>query len=302
MSDIHFGADFGFPTVAGPGETPLLEVIERDFRDDPPGLIVVSGDITSRADANVLQDKGLKFLNSLSQSLKVPKECFVIVPGNHDIALQDYRPSDYSHETAYNLFTKEFYGRAMSCPELRRFSFANGRTIEVLAINSVRLRHKSESQFGYVQWPLYDDVLRLTKQNPEDFRIAVLHHHLVPASREERADPDYKEASISVTLDAGSVVEGLQAHGFELTLHGHQHVPAITRIDRGAPINGNIKLNKNGGMVVLAAGSAGAKRLSDEMRDNSYNVIRVLPKGYSVEARRFNQGKIPQRLFQASFG
>jgi predicted MPP superfamily phosphohydrolase len=297
LSDIHFGVDFGFPTAPGPGKTPLLEVIVRDLRDDPPGLIVVSGDITSRADANVLQDQGLRFLKSLSEALKVPRECFIIVPGNHDIALQDYTPSDYSHETAFNLFTKEFYGREMKCPELRRFQLANGRTVEFLAMNSVRLRHKSERQFGYVQWRLYEDALRLTKRNPEDFRIAVLHHHLVPASREESPDPNYSEAAISVTLDAGSVVEGLQSNGFELALHGHQHVPAITRIDRGSVIDGNMKLADNGGMIVLAAGSAGATRLSDEMRDNSYNIIRLSEKSYSVEARRFNQGKAPQRLF-----
>jgi predicted phosphodiesterase len=165
----------------------------------------------------------------------------------------------------------------------------------------VRLRHKAESQFGYVQWRLYDDALRLAERNPDDFRIAVLHHHLVPASREERTDPNYQEAAISVTLDAGAVVEGLQSNGFELALHGHQHVPAIARIDRGSPVDGKIKLSEDGGMVILAAGSAGSTRLSDEMRDNSYNIIKVLEKGYSVEAKRFNRAKAPEILFQASF-
>jgi predicted MPP superfamily phosphohydrolase len=301
LSDIHFGIDFGFPQRSGPGETPLLDVIERDLRDDPPGLIVVSGDITSRADANVLLNEGLRFLRALSDALKVPKECFVIVPGNHDISLQNFAPTDYSHEAAFNLFTKEFFGRDMKCPELRRFRFHNGRTVELLAMNSVRLRHKAESQFGYVQWRLYDDALRLTERNPDDFRIAVLHHHLVPASREERTDPNYQEAAISVTLDAGAVVEGLQSNGFELALHGHQHVPAIARIDRGSPVDGKIKLSEDGGMVILAAGSAGATRLSDEMRDNSYNIIRVLENGYSVEAKRFNRAKAPETLFQATF-
>jgi len=301
LSDIHFGVDFGFPFRSAPGKTSLLEAIVRDLRDDPPGLIVVSGDITSRADANVLQDQGLRFLRALSDALKVPKECFVIVPGNHDIALQDYRPSDYSHETAFNLFTKEFFGREVSCPRLSRYRLANGRTVEFLAINSVRLRHKTEKQFGYVQWGLYEDALRVTQRDPKDFRVAVLHHHLVAASREEALDPNYPEAGISVTLDAGSVVQGLQSNGFQLALHGHQHVPAITRIDRGSAVDGNIRLSDKGGMVVLAAGSAGATRLSDEMRDNSYNVINVLQEGYSVEAKRFNPGRAPEKLYRAAF-
>jgi 3',5'-cyclic AMP phosphodiesterase CpdA len=301
LSDIHFGIDFGFPKRSGPGETPLLELIEHDLRDDPPGLIVVSGDITSRADANILQNEGLRFLRALSEALKVPKECFIIVPGNHDLALQNFAPTDYSHEAAFNLFTKEFFGREMKCPELRRFRFPNGRTVELLAMNSVRLRHKNESQFGYVQWRLYDEALRLSERNPDDFRIAVLHHHLIPASREERIDPNYQQAAISVTVDAGAVVEGLQRNGFKLALHGHQHVPAIARIDRGFPVGGKVKLSEDGGMAIVAAGSAGATRLSDEMRDNSYNVIRFLEKGYSVEAKRFNPAKAPETLFQANF-
>lgn len=66
LSDIHFGVDYAFPTVAVPGERPLLNIIEDDLRDTPPGLIIVSGDITSRADANVLQDEGLDAVNALT--------------------------------------------------------------------------------------------------------------------------------------------------------------------------------------------------------------------------------------------
>ena len=159
LSDIHFGLEYGFPMVAGPGETPLLEIIEQDLRDAPPGLIIVSGDITSRADANVLQEEGLTFLRALSGKLRVPPECFVVVPGNHDIPLKKFRPIDYSHETSFRLFAKEFYGREVSYPELRSFTLPTGLKVEVLAINSVRLRHEKEKNCGYVEWRLYDRVL-----------------------------------------------------------------------------------------------------------------------------------------------
>src|SRR5205085_244256 len=122
---------------------------------------------------------------------------------------------------------------------------------------SVRLRHDSEQQFGYVQWPLYDDVLRASPPDPDAFRIAVLHHHLVPALREEIVDPNYSNAAVSVTLDAGAVIEGLQANGFGLVLHGHQHVPAATRITRGCSPYGDIDFKNLNSIVILAAGSAG---------------------------------------------
>src|SRR5262249_48072374 len=154
-------------------------------------------------------------------------------PGNHDIALKKFRPQDYSHETPFHLFTKEFYGRTMLYPQLRRFTLPSGRALEFLGVNSVRLRHESEKQFGYVQWPLYEDVLRESPRDPDALRIAALHHHLVPALREESIDPGYPDAAVSVTLDAGAVIEGLQTYDFSLVLHGHQHVPAATRITRG---------------------------------------------------------------------
>jgi 3',5'-cyclic AMP phosphodiesterase CpdA len=92
---VHLGADYGFPALNSPGQTDLVDVIARDMADRPLGLIVVSGDLTSRADANVLLSSGLNFLNALSDRLRVPREQFVIVPGNHDIALKNFTPFDY---------------------------------------------------------------------------------------------------------------------------------------------------------------------------------------------------------------
>jgi hypothetical protein len=76
-------------------------------------------------------------------------------------------------------------------------------------------------------------------------------------------------------------------------------VPAATRISRGFSPFGTIDFDDLNSIVVLAAGSAGASRLHDEMRDNSYNVIRFgSGGGFDVEARRDNQGLAPSRLFQ----
>jgi len=302
LSDVHLGADYGFPQRAGPGTTPLLDLIARDFDVEKPGLIVVSGDFTTRADANVLQDDGLRFLRSLATKLDVDRERFVLVPGNHDIALKKWRPHDYSHENSFHLFVKEFFGEPRPYPDLRQFSAPDGQRIEVLSINSVRLRHETEKQFGYVQWPLYDDFLRKYPHDPDVIRLAVLHHDLVPAPREETLSTEYPEASVSTTLDAGAVIEGLQHHGFTLALHGHQHVPAITRVARATRPKGAAKALEELGatLVVMAAGSAGAmaSRLSNEMRDNSYNIVRLTRDNAEVEARRFTPGSNPETLYR----
>ena len=51
-------------------------------------------------------------------------------------------------------------------------------------------------------------------------------------------------------------------------------------------------------LVVLAAGSAGANRLTDEMRDNSYNILTFGAKGLEIEVRRYNKGSSPRTHFR----
>jgi predicted phosphodiesterase len=299
ISDVHFGSDFAFPSKEGPGAVPLIDVIGHDTAESFPGIVIISGDMTTRADANVLFNEGLTFLNSLASRLNLSPDQVILVPGNHDIPLNKFSPHDYSHENAFRAFMQEFYRRRVEYPDLRRFILKNGRRLELLAINSVRLRRESEKNFGYVQWPIYEDRLKAVPYDPETFRIAVLHHHLVPAVREEVPDTTYPEASISVTLDAGAVIAGLQRHHFQIALHGHQHVPSATRLARGILTDGSPELDGLGAsLTVIAAGSAGANRLSDEMRDNSYNIIRFSEKKVDIEARQYNPGSSPRTHFR----
>jgi predicted MPP superfamily phosphohydrolase len=299
ISDVHLGSDFAFPSKEGPGAVPLIDVILRDTADTPPGAIIISGDITTRADTNVLFNEGLGFLNTLVDKLSLTPDQVIIVPGNHDIPLSKFAPHDYSHEIAFKSFLNAFFKRSVSYPELRHFILGNGLRLQLLTMNSVRLRRETEKNFGYVQWPLYEDILKATPYDPATLRIAVLHHHLVPAPREEVLDSNYHEASVRVTVDAGAVIAGLQRHQFQLALHGHQHVPAATRVSKGILEDGSCNLNGLGAhLTVLAAGSAGAARLSDEMRDNSYNLLKFDANNIEIEARRYNPGLLLSTYFR----
>jgi 3',5'-cyclic AMP phosphodiesterase CpdA len=299
ISDVHLGSDFAFPSKEGPGAVPLIDVILRDTVDSPPGAVIISGDITTRADANVLFNEGLCFLNTLVDRLNLVPDQVIIVPGNHDIPLSKFSPHDYSHEIAFKTFLNSFYKRSVNYPEVRHFILGNGLRLQLMAMNSVRLRRESEKNFGYVQWALYEDVLKVMPHDPATLRIAVLHHHLVSAPREEVPDTNYPEASISVTVDAGAVIAGLQRHHFRLALHGHQHVPAATSVSRGVLADGSPNLNGLGAhLTVVAAGSAGAGRLSDEMRDNSYNILKFNVNDIEIEARRYNPGLLPSTHFR----
>ncbi len=303
VSDLHFGSDHGFPLNKQVGTDSAINRLRDDLNEvcgGAPGLVVVSGDLTTKGDANALQVEGLNFLNALHVELKDPKEAIVVIPGNHDFRLTDYEPTDFSHERPFNMMLREFYGTYDPNERFRRFAFPSGRHAEFLLINSVRLRKKEEANYGYVEWSLYESRLKARKKDDGVTRVAVLHHHLVSIPREELLDRDYPHAGISTTLDSGAVIEGLQAHGFRLALHGHQHVPGVAHISRGI-INGGDAAIPRPDLAILSAGSAGAKgtRLADAMRDNSYNVLQFLPGEVRIEARRFNAGMAGSRYFTA---
>lgn len=304
ISDVHFG-EYAYPAKPSPGRYPLTQILLTDLKKIGAhvGLVIVSGDLTTRADANRLFNEALPFLHELASQLKIEPQQVVIVPGNHDIPLKDHDPLTYSHENAFTTFLREFYRTKVDVIQIRRFAMA-GRSIELLTMNSIRLRSKEQKEFGYVEWPLYESLLE-NLAPPNALRIAVLHHHLVAAPREETPDPTYPEAAISITLDAGAIIEGLQVHGFRLVLHGHQHVPRLTKIARGRVSDTSSELaGLDDPLFVLGAGSVGTTRLFDEMRDNTYNLLFLgaTPKEpMRLLTRRFNAGSPPRDYIDQRF-
>jgi len=297
ISDVHFG-EFAYPSKSGPGEYPLDDILVSDLEKlrIKVGLLIVSGDVTTRADANRLFNEVLPFLHGLASRLKLSPEQVIIVPGNHDIPLRDLNPHNYLHENTYTTFLSQFYGKPTETMKLWQFNLGKQR-FEILTMNSVRLRSKSQKEYGYLEWPLYESLLKTVPRPDSDtIRLAVLHHHLVPAVREEIPDPAYPEAAISMTLDSGAVIEGLQEYGFKLALHGHQHVPRITRIGRGRRKDGSFGLDGlSKPLYIVGAGSVGTSRLFAEMRDNTYNVlVPINNKKLRLIVRRFNASNPPQ--------
>jgi predicted phosphodiesterase len=307
LSDLHFGGDFGFPAKSGPGKRPLLDMLLSDIAklvESSIGILVVSGDFTTKADGNTLMTDSLDFLKELARRLNLQPQQVVLVPGNHDIPLRDWEPYSYKHETLMRLFLKEFYGQPIDgFMQLYRFKLAGGRKLEILTINSVHLRTTSDKNYGYVDWSLYDDFLRTHESDPQSLKMAVLHHHLVPAVTEELIDPAYPEAGISLTLDAGAVTEGLQSHGFRVALHGHQHIPGVTRIGRGRLQDDSLKLaGMDESLFVIAGGTTGSCRYSPSFKDNSYGLIQVKDQELALTVRRFSAASAPRTHFTATLG
>ena len=241
LSDIHFGDDFGFPPRSIPNQRSLIDIIidyvENDLKKQI-GLLIISGDITSKANAHHLLNDGVSFINELSKTLKIKKECIVIIPGNHDIPIKDANFQSYNHENTFKIFLNQVYGHDKELYGLELFQFPNGTKLDLLRIHSVKLRSKEEMNYGYVDWFTYKNIANSNKLTG-NLKMAVMHHHLVSVPIEETLDPTYPYGSISVTIDSGRVIEGLQKCDIKFVLNGHQHIPGITKISRGMKNNQN---------------------------------------------------------------
>lgn len=303
ISDIHFGNDFGFPlTTSMKSGSNLIDTIKKyfDFKNKIEiGLVVVSGDITSRGDMGVLQGPASDFLKKLCKVINIGSNQVVIVPGNHDIPLKDANFHDYNHENSFKLFLKEFYGESKEINGYEKFITKDGLKIDILRINSARLRNKAESNFGYVGWDDYRYMIEENKKEEDAIKIAVLHHHLIPVPNEEPIDSEYPYGSISVTLDAGKVIEGLHHYDFDIVLHGHQHLPGLNKISRGILNGSNISLDK--GLFMSGAGSSGAKveRLTGQLRDNSFSILSLSETNLKIETVQYNSMREPIKLFDS---
>ena len=287
LSDLHFGSDYGFPLRRR--EVPTLqqtldETIGQGLvrMGSPPiGLLIISGDITTRGEGNGFLE-AQSFLSSLLPRLHLSSDQVVIVPGNHDILLDDRQLTrNYSSEQPFRNFLNLVYGsNELELNRLHWFSSPE-KDIIILALNSIRPRAETTMEYGYIgrdlYGPLVDEAGRLnseiqSKQGIPPISMAVLHDHVLPTPLVEDPDPQARRP-ISLTLDAGQLIEDLQRANVGMILHAHQHVPFVGSTSRGCR-------NQNGDwtmahpVYVIGGGSCSVKvdRLWNQMRNNSLGV------------------------------
>ena len=209
-----------------------------------PDVVVCSGDLTTFGfQQEYAEAKG--YLDRL--------ECeqFVVVPGNHD-----------SRNVGYIHF-EELFG------ERRRALHVNGVTVVAIDSSEPDLDHGVIGR-GRYSW------IEEQFSAPAEFRVFVLHHHLlpVPGTGRER----------NVVYDAGDAIESLQRAGVNLVLSGHKHVPYAWRLED---------------LFIVNAGTVSSLRLRGHTRP-CYNVIEVC-RGHVDVWRRYpfhGQEKIIQFSLQ----
>ena len=188
ISDIHCGELTFQPEV-------LSTIVER-INAMSPDLVVVAGDLTA-AGYQWEYEEAARWI----AQIEAPK---VVIPGNHDS-----RNVGYIH--FQRLFGERFSKYRVAFDEVRSQRLhASGMT--VVAVDS-SMPDLDEGHIGreHYEWigEQYDE--------PDDFKVFVLHHHLVsiPGTGRER----------NIITDAGDLLALLTKVDVDLVLSGHKHVP-----------------------------------------------------------------------------
>lgn len=276
ISDIHFGPRCRhklteYRTLQIAGETAAndlqQDLVRNGYKSDFHA-VVVSGDLTWENKHEEFT-AAAHFLKHLSSILEVPFANIVVIPGNHDIAWSEADPltarrfyslHGRSAESGYRQFYTEKLNRELSGYLVDMRIFQKDKII-IVGLNSCRLVNKRDAGLGYVGREQVEQAIRdlraapAYRTSPHDFfKIAVLHHHMLPMcdlslTDIEKAPADRK---FSITIDAKRVLDLLLSDNFSLILHGHQHLP-FCAVERRLPITSNDPAAPGESQIAVAA-------------------------------------------------
>jgi len=222
ISDIHCG-ELTF-------DADLMESIIERVNRMKLDAVIIAGDLTANGYEWEFEDAA-RWLERIEH----PK---VVIPGNHD-----------SRNVGYVHFERLFGGRfsrfrtAFDSLRAERLQ-ATGATVVAVDSSSPDLNegHCGREHYGWIR-DQFDE--------PDDFKILAIHHHLVsiPGTGRER----------NIITDAGDVLAELAKLDVDVVLSGHKHVPFFWGLN---------------GMLICNSGTASTRRVRG-LTPPSWNEIQI---------------------------
>jgi Icc protein len=229
LSDLHCGSPF---FDAGLLETAVNETIALN-----PDLVVIGGDLTAEGYAGEF-----RMAQEFLEPLFAAGFTMLVIPGNHD-----------SKNVGYLHFRDTFGVGDVAEKGDRVISLTlpslDGTTpfrVQVVAIDSSK-PDLAEGEVGRERYRWIRDQFAAEA----DFKIFVLHHHLVPVPGTGRER--------NTVWDAGDVLALLAELKVDMVLSGHKHVPHVWLLDH---------------VLLVNSGTVSSHRVRGYTRP-SYNVLEV---------------------------
>lgn len=212
ISDLHCGSRYHIPSLA--------KRVVDELNMLCPDVVVVTGDLT---------DMGFRqeFVQAHDLLARIACDRRMVLMGNHD-----------ARNVGDEHFSELFGDRSAECA-------FNG--LRVLGIDS----SEPDLDTGRVGRERHRWVEERFGDDPDEFKIVALHHHLVPVPGTGRER--------NIVHDAGDLLRVLADCGVDLVLCGHKHVPNVWRLED---------------MLVVNAGTCCTHRLRGRVRP-AYNIIEI---------------------------
>ena len=234
LSDLHCGSPYfdGDLLTTAVNETLAVE----------PDLVVIGGDLTAEGYAHEFRTAQDHLQPLFAHGLNV-----LVVPGNHDsknVGYLHFRDTFGPGDVA----DKGDRVMSLSMPALSDENGGAPFRVQVVAIDSSK-PDLAEGEVGRERYRW----IREEFAAEADFRIFVLHHHLVPVPGTGRER--------NTVWDAGDVLALLAECDVDMVLSGHKHVPHVWLLNH---------------VLLVNSGTVSSYRVRGYTRP-SFNVIEVTP-------------------------
>lgn len=310
LSDLHFGTDDVFKVkVENETDVTLTAHIRNAYNDlDKLGGLIITGDITSLGKSEGFA-KAKEFIVDLNRNLvkSLVSENIIFCPGNHDflrknVMLGSGVPEKVSENPDSIKAYKEFYSSIhnlnpneyMACG--RRLLMSTGRTVEIVALNSLFLQqYKDFEGHGFLSEKQLDYVAKSMgwKENVEtnSVRIAIMHHHYMPTCLVEQVD--VKKPS-SVVYDAERLVQWLARYDIKLLLHGHKHQSFVSKVGHFNNSVNKINEDELKNIYVVGMGGTGAHNCENKISTLTFHKNEIELKFFRIYADNTETDKCVQ--------
>ena len=234
--------------------------------------LLISGDITSRAEEAGFQQAQqlLKDINYEISTLN--SENILICPGNHDFVREasplapDTVPK-FLHENPENAVGfSDFYRSIYKLPPNKFYAsgkkllLSSGHILEIAALNSLMLQQYSNFDgHGYLSQEQLNYVAEEMGWNRGNYqntiRMVMMHHHYLPACYAEAIDVT---RSSSVVYDANRLMSWLIKYRVKVLIHGHKHQSFVSQVSHPMQSGDNIAIRELPHIAVVGMGGTGA--------------------------------------------
>jgi len=229
LSDLHCGSPYF--------DAELLDAAVKETIALHPDLVVIGGDLTAEGYAGEFRTA-----QSFIEPFFEAELNTLVIPGNHDAKNVGY------------LHFRDTFGPGDVAEKgdrvLRLVLDGNGSrpafNVQVVAMDSSK-PDLAEGEIGRERYPW----IREQYAHPADFKVFVLHHHLVPVPGTGRER--------NTVWDAGDVLALVSELKVDMVLSGHKHVPHVWLLDH---------------VLIVNSGTVSSHRVRGYIRP-SYNVIEV---------------------------